>query len=121
MTAVIEPTLFDEPHAEPVDAQTASLLELVAGDRIHEADRRRVVEAIAQTARDHAGLVDPNHVRALLWRDGQCLVCPAVIGATVAALRHKGVLEPAGWVVTEGSTTGNNGRPQRAYRWVGAS
>ena len=117
MTAVIEPTLFDTPHAEQVDAHTADLLALIGGDPIHADDRRTVIEAIERTARDHAGHVDPNELRALLWRDGGCVVYPAVIGATVAALRHAGRLVEDGWVITQGSRKRNNGKPARAYRW----
>ena len=116
MTTTTEPTLFDAIPSAPVDDATASLLALISADRIHADDARTVVEAIRRTAAEHAGTVDPNALRALLWNEHGCIVHPPVIGATVSALRHKGVLEPTGWVVTEGSTTGNNGRPARTYR-----
>ena len=117
MTTVTEPTLFDAIPSAPVDAQTASLLELIASDRIHADDAARVVAAIVRTAQDNDGTVDPNALRALLWNEHGCIVKPPVIGATISALRHARTLEPAGWVPTEGSTTGNNGRPACVYRY----
>lgn len=122
MTAVIEPTLFDTPHAEPVDAQTAALLDLIGGDPIHATDRATIAEGIRECVRMNDGVLDPNMLRAWLRDDetGECIVYPACIGATVAALRHAGRLVEDGWVVTTGSSSGNNGRPARAYRWVAA-
>ena len=108
MTLVTEPTLFDAPHAEPVDEQTASLLALIDGDPLHAEDRRTVVEAILATAADDGGRVDPNRLRNWLYEDG----------VSVASLRHKGVLEEIGWTTTTGSVSGNNGRPARIYRLV---
>lgn len=118
MTAVIEPTLFDEPTAAPVDEDTASLLELVAGDPLHERDRAIVLAAILETASEHDGRVLPNELRALLHNEHGSTVHPPVIGATVNALKRAGRLVFRDeWQVTEGSTTGNNGRPQRVYHW----
>lgn len=110
------PTLFDAIPSAPVDDDTASLLALIGTDRIHADDCATVVDAIIRTARMNAGTVDPNRLRALLHNAHGCIVHPPTIGATVSALRHRGVLEPLGWVVTEGSTSGNNGRPARTYR-----
>ena len=113
---VTTPTLFDAIPSAPVDDDTASLLALVGTDRIHADDCRTVIEGILETARHNAGVVDPNMLREWLRDErGECIVYPATIGATVSALRHRGVLEPVGWVVTEGSTSGNNGRPARLY------
>lgn len=99
------------PHAAPVDADTASLLALVEGDPVHERDRAVILAAIIQTARDHSGIVDPNALRALLGT----VEHPAVIGAVIASLRHRGVLREAGWVITKGSRSRNGGKPQRRY------
>ena len=108
------------PISRPVDARTASLLALIHGDPVHAADRARVVDAIVETAGANYGLVDPNVLRLRLQdADGDSLVYPAVVGAVVAALRHRGVLKPAGWVVTTGSQSGNNGRPAMSY-WLRA-
>jgi hypothetical protein len=104
------------PHAAPVDADTASLLALVEGDPVHERDRAVILAAIIQTARDHSGIVDPNALRALLTNEHGTVVYPAVIGAVIASLRHRGVLREAGWVITKGSRSRNGGKPQR--RWA---
>ena len=118
MTTVIEPTLFDAPHAEPVDQQTASLLALIDGDPLHATDRARVLAAILETAAEHDGRVMPNELRALLHNEQGSTVYPPVIGATVNALKRAGrlVFEHE-WQVTEGSTTGNDGKPARVYHW----
>lgn len=100
----------------PVDARTASLLALVSGDVRHADDRRRIIEAIQQTAAEHDGWVDPNRMRALLTNEHGSTVYPAVIGAVVHALRQRGVLVDAGWTVTTGSRSGNTGRPARLHR-----
>lgn len=101
----------------PVDADTASLLALISSDRIHADDARTVVEGIVETCRHNDGVMDPNMLRAWLRDEwGGCMVYPPIIGATVQALSRKGVLKPSGWVVTTGSTSGNNGRPARSYR-----
>lgn len=115
-------TLTGIPSA-PVDDRTASLLALLEGDPIHSDDRRRVVEAIQQAARDDMfDRVDPNAVRALLTDEhGNSTVYPACIGAVVQSLARRGVLRADGWVVTTGSRSGNNGRPARRYRLTGGA
>lgn len=105
------------PHA-PIDADTATLLDVIATDRVHEDDRAIVEAAVRQVARDHGGTVCPNALRAHLARQPRTPY-PAVIGATVAAMKRRGELVHDGWVITEGSTSGNNGRPARRYRWTG--
>ena len=100
----------------PVDWQTASLLDLIDADRIHADDKATVIAAIEATARDNAGLVDPNELRRRLYNEHGCIVTPNVIGTTVRNLARSGRLVFSHWVVTEGSTSGNNGRPAKAYR-----
>lgn len=117
MTTVTEPTLFDEPHAEPVDADTASLLALIDGDPLHAWDRALVIQAIAATAKANAGEVCPNRLRALLTDgEGKSIPNPNVIGAVIAGLRHKGVLVEIGWRATTDSRSGNTGKPARVHR-----
>lgn len=106
------------PHAEPVDHGTASLLDLIANDPIHGDDADTITAAIRASAAANAGLVDMNDVRARLHNQHGSIVHPPTIGATVNALRRTGALVVEGWTVTTGSSTGNNGRPQRSYRWV---
>ena len=119
MTTVIEPTLFDAPHAEPVDEQTASLLALIDGDPIHAADRAVIVEAILRAAAENAGEVCPNRLRALLTDDrGNSRVFPNVIGSVIFSLRKRGVLVEIGWRTTTDSKSGNSGKPARVHRLV---
>ena len=102
------------PHA-PVDPRTAALLDLIAGDPRHEGDRAEIVRAILETADQHDGVIDPNVLRSKLRNDWGSTVYHKVIGAVVQALAKRGALRFDGWVVTEGSRTGNNGKPQRRY------
>lgn len=100
----------------PVDATTASLLDLIDADPIHADDKATVTAAIEATAADADGLVDPNALRRRLYNEHGCIVTPNVIGTTVRNLCQSGRLVFSHWVVTEGSTSGNNGRPAKAYR-----
>ena len=100
----------------PVDAHTASLLDLIDADRIHADDKATVIAAIEATAAEADGLVDPNALRRRLYNAHGCIVHPNVIGTTVRNLARSGRLVFSHWVVTEGSTSGNDGRPARAYR-----
>lgn len=102
----------------PVDDDTASLLALIAGDPIHEADRARVVQAIRDTARDHGGQVDPNVVRRRLTCAHGLTVYPRVIGAVYNALARSGRLVVDGWIVSSDVAGKNAGKPCRRYRLV---
>lgn len=101
------------PHA-PVDERTAATLDAVATDRVHEDDRAVVERVIREVARDHGDVIDPNVLRARLAAEPRAPY-PAVIGATVAAMKRRGQLVHAGWVITEGSDSGNNGKPAARY------
>ena len=105
------------PHA-PVDPRTAALLDLIAGDPRHEGDRAEIVRAILETADQHGGVIDPNVLRSKLRNDWGSTVYHKVIGAVVRSLACAGALRFDGWVITEGSTTGNSGKPARRYRLV---
>lgn len=100
------------PLWETIDDETAAILRLVHGDRIHERDRAEVVRAIVAAAEDDDGLVDPGEVRLRL--SGRAY--PRVVGATYAALRRAGVLVPVGWTISTDVSGGNAGRPARTYR-----
>lgn len=116
MTATL-PLYF--PSA-PVADETAALLDLIAGDPLHEPDRRVIVAAIVHVARAHGGRVDMNAVRAeLVDGNNNMVVYPRVIGAVVSALAQRGVLVADGWTVSEDRRGGNAGKPQRLYRLVG--
>ena len=103
----------------PVDADTASLLDLIDGDPIHERDRATVVAAILEDANTHCGELDPNRLRVLLTDErGDYRVYPAVVGATVFSLRSRGVLIPEGWTLSLDKRSGNSGKPIRTYRVI---
>lgn len=96
----------------PVDAETQSTLDLMTLDPSHRTDRDIITAAIETVAARNGGDVDPNELRA----EVHGLVQPNVIGATVNALARSGRLVHSGWVITRGSTSGNDGRPARKYR-----
>lgn len=98
----------------PIDEPTADTLALMDLDLTHRTDRQIILDAIETVAADGGGLIDPNELRGHLF--GR--VEPKVIGATIQGLARRGHLEPAGWTVTTGSRTGNNGRPARVWRRV---
>lgn len=98
----------------PVDQRTADTLGLIAGDRVHRTDRQIILDAIETVAARNGGTVDPNELRA----EVHGLVYPKTIGSTINALARSGRLVHSGWVITQGSTSGNDGRPARTWRWV---
>lgn len=99
-----------------VDQRTSDLLDLVAGDPTHADDRATVVAAIVADADKHAGIVDPNRVRAALTGDHGLTVYPRVIGAVYSALAKRGALTVAGVTTNTDTDGGNAGKPQRTYR-----
>lgn len=99
----------------PVDQQTADTLALMNLDLVHRTDREIILDAIETVAARHGGTVDPNELRRLV--SGR--VQPNVIGATIQGLAKQGYLVPHGFTITTGSTSGNDGRPARVWRWVG--
>lgn len=112
-------TLFDIPSA-PVADETAALLDLIAGDPLHERDRATIVRAIVAEAHVHGPVLDPNRLRSRLRDEhGKSIVYPRVVGAVMQALARAGVLEPAGWVTSTDRESGNAGRPARRWRLVG--
>lgn len=106
--------LFDEDGlpSEPVDDDTAEVLQLVAGDDVHARDRQAVVEAILADGRAHGGEVNPNRVRSLIpgW------VFHRVVGACYHSLAAKRVIVADGWVISDDAKGRNSGRPARKYR-----
>lgn len=91
-----------------------AVLDLIAGDPIHERDREAIVEAIRRSVR-HDGTVSAND-----WRDSiPSWVYPRVVGATVQALIKAHVLTPTGeWDISNDIRGRNAGRPTRVYRWA---
>lgn len=111
MTAVDDQLSLHFPSGR-IDSATESILELVAGDPLHEDDRAAVVRAILAAAAADNGRVDPNQVRKLIPDN----VYPRVTGAVYQSLAKKGVLVVDGWTVSEDTTGRNTGKPCRVYR-----
>lgn len=106
--------------ASSVDDKTRALLDLMAGDPLHATDRRKIAQAIVAEANSNGGRVDPNRLRARLTNPAtnELDVYPRMVGSVVGHLARKGALSPVGWTQCTGSTSGNNGKPQRVYRLV---
>ena len=98
----------------PADAQTQDTLDLLTLDPSKRTDRDIITAAIETVAARNGGDVDPNELRA----EVHGLVQPNLIGSTVNALARSGRLVHSGWVITRGSTSRNDGRPARTWRWV---
>lgn len=113
-----QPTLFPNPvPSSPVHPDTASLLDLLAGDPIHAGDRQRIVAAIVDDAHAHDGLVSMNRVRVALTGDhGHLTVFPRLIGSVVHLLAQKRALVHADWIVNDDVRGGNRGKPARLWR-----
>lgn len=108
----IQPELFP---SNPADADAVALLDLIAGDPVHEADRLAVVEAICAVAAEQDGRVDPNAVRERIpaW------VYPRVTGSVYSALARQGLLTVDGWTLNDDVKSRNRGKPTRTYQWNG--
>ena len=98
--------------SRPADPATQGTLALMDLDPVHRTDREIILGAIETIATRTGGHIDPNELRRELYG----LVYPKTIGATIHGLTKAGHLQPHGWTVTEGSATGNNGKPCRVYR-----
>jgi hypothetical protein len=106
--------------ASGVDAETADLLALMAGDPVHARDREVIVAAIVAEAHSHLGRVNPNSLRERLInpKTGALTVTPVVIGAVIRSLAVKGALRAIGWTECTRVKGGNGGKPQRVWRLV---
>ncbi|MFC0623216.1 hypothetical protein [Kribbella deserti] len=104
-------------HADHLPA----LLELVAGDPLHERDREKIVTAIHSDAQRHNGHVSSNRVRRALTNEHGYVVYPRLIGAAYASLARHGALKAAGWELNDDVAGGNNNKPARCWilesRW----
>lgn len=104
-------------YACGVDPKTAAILDLIAGDPLHDRDREAIVDAIRKSVGPD-GLTSANAWRPFVpaW------VYPRVVGATVHALSRLGYLVPTGaWVVSDDVAGRNSGKPMRVYAWRGPS
>ena len=105
--------LLDNVYAAGVDPETAAILDLMAGDPIHDRDREAIIDAIRASVGPD-GLTTANRWRPLIpaW------VFSNVVGATVHSLVALGRLVPTGrWVVSDDRKGRNSGKPQRQYEW----
>lgn len=93
------------------------LLELLAADPIHGADRDRIQAAILNDGKAHAGRVDANRVRAALTnKSGHLDVYPRTIGPTYNGMVRRGLLKTLGYIDTNEDEAGRNkGKPAMAY------
>lgn len=111
-----DPDLFDLLSA-PVDAPRAALLDAIAGDPLHQADRERIVDALLADADEHNGQIVPDRVRARLSTpNGDLIVFPRLLSAMYGHLARAGVLQVDGWTVSQDRHGGNHGKPARTYR-----
>ena len=104
--------------SSPVDSRTAATLALIVGDPLHAADRELIVRAVHAEADEHAGVVDPNRLRARLTGEHGLVVTPCMVGPTIQALCKAGVIEAHGWTVNTDSHGRNVGKPARVWRLV---
>lgn len=101
--------------SSPVDSRTAATLALIAGDPLHAHDRELIVRAVHAEAVAHAGVIDPNRLRARLTGEHGLVVYHACIGAVIQALKKAGVIEFEAWVINA-DKRGNAGKPQKSWR-----
>lgn len=100
------------------DSGQGDLLELVAqgNPSLPTADEEWQVWLTAAASVAAAdGTLRPNRLRPLIDA-----VAPQRRGAFVNRAIARGLMVPNGWEITEGSETGNDGKPARTYRWLGS-
>ena len=105
--------------------ETADLLGLVADTQtpLGRSHYARFLAACEADALTHNGLVSVNRVRAALTVDDQLQIDPRAFSGMWAASTGHGrpIQRTEGWEMCRGSSSGNDGRPYRLRRWVGAS
>jgi len=106
------------PQWSSLDDPTADLLSTLAADwrPFVVEDMNLVAQAIRADAEAHGGRIDPNRVRRAV--DGR--VKPQRVGITYRSLRLAGQIVPDGYG-TNDDASGNAGKPQIRYRWVGGA
>lgn len=109
------------PQWSPIDDDTADLLAVLADPTpIHgtAADEwAEYVAALEFVATGNDGRIPANALRPLV----RGVVKPSRIGAFARRARLEGLIEDAGWDITEGDESGNNGRPCRDFVWRGGA
>jgi hypothetical protein len=112
------------PVWSATDEQTADLLTCLSAPwtPFAQADMNTIAAAIRDDAEAHDGQIHPNRVRTQLA--GR--VKPQRVGITYRAMCLAGLIAVDGWDVNDGSgidrgNSGNAGKPQRLYRWIGGA
>jgi hypothetical protein len=102
-----------QPVWHETDETTGSLLDLIAddGSLLHEREWNTYLAALRDAATPD-GVVRPNALRPLVT--GR--IKPCRLGPFARRAVLEGVMVPDGWQVTEGSGSGNDGKPARCYR-----
>lgn len=108
------------PTFAPVDADTGDLLDLLAGDQRKADDWDRFLLACRADWEQH-GHVSVQCVRRSLSNRYGLVIEPRTYSAMWRRASGKdGPLQVTDdWEICTGSTSGNDGRPQRLRRWVG--
>ena len=104
------------PTWSPVDSGTGDLLDLLANTEPVDGHHREW-EFFIDTLRRYSrptGFIDQNNVREEL----RGKVKANRVGAFYRRAALEGLIEPAGWVVSNDTAGKNSGRPCRMYRWL---
>lgn len=83
-------------------------------------DWARIDAAIKGDAADHGGTIDPNRVRATLSGPDGLVVPSQALSARYSQLAALEEIESLGYIgVNDDTRSGNAGKPQRHWRWIG--
>lgn len=135
-----------EGKAKPIEARAKNLIRVARGSRqsgapssdgkvtplraaapkrapkATEEDHARIEAAIRRDAREHQGVIDPNRVRAALSDTDGLTVPPRALSGRYSALAQLEHIESLGYIGTNDDVrSGNAGKPQRHWRWIGPS
>lgn len=105
--------------------EVADLLGLVADAEtpLGRSHYQRFLAACQADAMTHDGLVSVNRVRRALTIDGELQIDPRAFSAMWAHATGRGrpMVKADGWELCQGSASGNDGKPYKLRRWVGAA
>ena len=107
-----------------LDAKHAARRDLTASDWRADEDYQLFVAALREAAKAD-GSISQNDVRVLLFEDTvdgpRCAIQPNRYSAFFNRARKDGLIETAGFDVCTTSPSGNNGKPQKSYAWIGGA
>ena len=107
------------PQWSPVDDETNDLLALVAMGPLApptaDEEWAEFVAALRFVAQGNDGVISANAMRELIHD----VVKPCRIGPFYSKASAQNLIVVDGWDITEGSPSGNDGKPARLYRWIG--